>query len=133
MYSYGYENFSSGPSMGLGSVIWIIISLVAAIVGCFLVYFLFVNKDKNENNKTLAWLKSFLRFDKMLIETILKLSYIFAAIFITLGSFALIGVSFVSFLLVLIFGNLVARVIYEGSLVIIMIWKNTTEINKKLK
>ena len=136
MYGYGYEPISSvnfAASMGLGSLIWVIISFIAALVGCFLIYFLFVNKNKKENNKTLAWIKSFLRFDKMLIETILKICYIFVTIFITLGSFALIGTSFVSFLMTLIFGNLLARIIYEASLIIIMIWKNTTEIKGKLK
>ena len=69
----------------------------------------------------------------MLIETILKITYIFVALLITLGSFALIGTSFLSFLLVLIFGNIGARVIYEASLIVIMIWKNTTEIKKNTK
>ena len=69
----------------------------------------------------------------MLIETILKITYIFIALLITLGSFALIGTSFIAFILTLIFGNILARVIYEASLIVIMIWKNTTEIKKNLK
>ena len=69
----------------------------------------------------------------MLIETILKITYIFVALFLTLGSFALIGTSFLAFLGMLIFGNIIARVIYEAALVRLMIWKNTTEIKKELK
>ena len=127
--NYGYGNIGGG----FESAIWVIISFIVALVGCFLVYFLFVKKDGKEKNKYLAWLKSFLRFDNMLIETVLKIAYIFAAIFITLSSFALIGTSFLSFLLMLVFGNLITRIIYEFSLISIMIWKNTSEINKKTK
>ena len=79
-------NYSSS-NMGMGGVVWLIVSLIIAIIGCFAVYFLFVKKDVKTDNKFLKWLKAFLSFDKMLIETILKIAYIFVAIFITLGSF----------------------------------------------
>ena len=139
MYDYGFDGLGTANTMpkfggmGLGALIWIIIVLIAALAGCFIIYFMFVKKDKKEDNKTLAWIKSFLRFDKMLIEDILKISYIFEVIFITLGSFALIGTSFFAFLGTLVFGNLIARIIYEAALIRIMIWKNTTEIKEKLK
>ena len=135
----GYTTTIGTPSiatsgMGLGSLIWIIVSVIAALVGCFVIYFLFVANSKFETkNKFFAWLVDFLRFDKMLIEAILKICYIFAAIFITLGSFALIPVNFFSFLGMLIGGNIVARVAYEAALIKVMIWKNTTEIKKNLK
>ena len=48
-------------------------------------------------------------------------------------SFELITSSFFGFIFTLIFGNLVLRVVFESILVNIMIWKNTTEINKKIK
>ncbi len=135
-YDYGYdmlrtvENASSGFA---GSVVWLIVAFVLSIVGCLAAYFLFVKNNTKLNNKFLVWLRDFLRFDKMLIETILKITYIFTALFITLGSFAFIGVSFLGFLCILIFGNILARVIYEALLIMIMIWKNTTDIKKGLK
>lgn len=138
-YNYGYGTNNLGSTIGatanngIGSLIWIIIAFVVSLIGCFVIYFIFVNNKKDEKNKYLSWLKSFLKFDKMLIETILKISYIFSALFITLGSFALIGTNFLSFLLVLIFGNLIARVMYELSLIRVMTWKNTTEIKDKMK
>jgi len=124
---------SSGPSMGTGAMIWLIVSLVIALIGCFVVYFVFVHKKENPKQKFLAWLKSFLSFDKMLIEPMLKIAYLFAAIFMTLGSFALISSSFLGFLLMLTFGNLIARLLYEAALMKVMIWKNTTEIKNSLK
>lgn len=134
-YNYGYDTLGTSRAAEslVGSAIWLIIALVLSLVGCFVVYFLFVKKNDKLNNKFLAWLRDFLRFDKMLIETILKITYIFVALFITLGSFALIGTSFLAFLGVLIFGNVFARVIYEAALVRLMIWKNTTEIKKAIK
>ena len=143
MYDYGYNNndalissLNSTASKGIGMTIWIIVALIASLVGCFLVYFLFVKKDNKLSNPKLEWLRSFLRFDKMLIEVILKIAYIFAALFITLGSFAFFAFGFGGFLmciLTIVFGNLVARICYEAALIKIMIWKNTTEINKKIK
>ena len=121
------------PTVGFGDAVWVIIAFVLSLIGCFVVYFLFVKKDLKNNNKYLVWLKDFLNFDKMLIETILKIAYIFVALFITLSSFALIGSSFFNFLMTLVFRNIIARVIYEALLITVMLWKNTTEIKNSLK
>ena len=140
MYTYGnYGNDLLGSttkaaSAGLGAIIWVIIALVLSLAGCFVIYFLFVKKDVKTKSKFVLWLQEFLRFNKMLIEPILKIAYIFGALFLTLGSFAMISTfGFISFLATLIGGNILLRVIYETSMMIIMLWKNTTEINKKLK
>lgn len=132
-YGIGNQVVNTANS-GLGTLIWMIVSVIVALVGCFVVYFMFVaNKKFKSNNKFLTWLIDFLRFDKMLIETILKIAYIFAAIFITLSSFALIPSNFFSFVAMLIGGNIIARVVYEAALIQVMIWKNTTDIKKNLK
>ena len=73
------------------------------------------------------------KFKKMYITTILKVSYLILAIFITLSSFSLISTSFVGFLLTLLFGNLILRIAYEFSLVLLSIHENVSEINKKMK
>lgn len=129
--SYGLNDLMGPSSASFG--VWAIVSLVLAIVGAILGYFMFVKPEKNYPNKFVNWLRSFLNFNEMLIEPILKVTYMFIAIFITLGSFELIGSSFVGFLLTLIFGNLIMRVIYEASMMMVGIWKNTKEINNKLK
>lgn len=131
-----YTTYGSyGSSYGLlesGSNVWSIIALVLAIVGAFLAYFLFVKPEKQYPQKFVNWLRSFLNFNEMLIEPILKVTYIFLAIFITLISFNFISVSFPYFLLFLIGGNLMARVCYEAAMMMVGIWKNTKEINKKM-
>lgn len=122
-----------GISSATESSIWIIISAVVAIIGGIAVYFTFLSK-KNEGKFTgfLSWLYDFLSFKKMIIENLLKILYIIVAAFITLSSFAVISSSFLGFLVYLLVGNLITRIIYELFLVVLVICRNTTEINKKM-
>ena len=80
----------------------------------------------------MGWLYDFLSFRKMFIEALLKITYLISAIFVTLSAFAVIS-NFLAFLLYLVVGNLVVRVAYEFSLILLVICRNTTDINKKLK
>ena len=133
MYSDYGANTLLATSKVTSSAVWIIISAVLAIVGGIVLYFTFLSK-KNERKFTgfLGWVYDFLTFKKMIIENILRILYLVAALFITLSSFALISTSFLSFLLTLVIGNVLARVGYELLLITLVICKNTTEINKKL-
>lgn len=117
-----------------GSAVWMIVSIILAIIGGFLIYFLFLNK-KNEGkfNGFLGWLYDFLSFKKMFLEALLKITYLILALYITLSSFALIGFNFLAFLLTLVLGNLILRVAYEFSLILLVICRNTTEIAKNMK
>ena len=135
MYGLGssYGSIDGLAMMSGSSEVWSIVSLILAIIGAILAYFMFVKPDKKYPSKFVNWLRSFLNFNEMLIEPILKVTYIFFALFITLGSFSLISFSFVSFLAVLLLGNLFIRVVYEASMMMVGIWKNTKEINKKMK
>ena len=111
-----------------------IISAVLAVIGGIVLYFTVFGKA-NENKFTgfMKWLYDFVTFKKMILESLLRVLYIITAIYITLSSFALISTSFVSFLLMLVLGNLFARIAFEFSLVLLTICKNTTEINGKMK
>ena len=136
MYSSNYNDLDSLLNYGNqvnDAYTWTIVALVLSVVGGILAYILFVKKDVKIENKFLIWFKSFLDFKEMLIETILKVTYIILAIFITLLAFKLISVSFIGFLVSLVFGNLMLRLIYEASLMFVMIWRNTSEINNKMK
>ena len=113
-----------------------IIAAILALVGGILVYYLFVKPDNKVNSEFLKKLKEVLRFNVMFIEGLLKIFYIIAAIFNTLSSFCWFAFGFMGvifFLVQLTLGNVVIRVIYEAILIKIMIWKNTNEINKKMK
>ena len=132
--SYGVSPtiLDSSPKFA-ASGIWTIVSVILAIIGGIVLYFTFLSK-KNEGKFTgfLGWLYDFLTLKKMMIENVLKILYIIVALFVTLSSFGLMSISFLAFLLTLVIGNVLTRVIYELLLVKLVICKNTTEINKKL-
>lgn len=129
-----YYDYGAVSNTAVGSMVWTILAVIFAIVGGILVYILFLNSKKGTKlTGFLAWLKDFLSFKKMLIEPILKVCYLICTIFVILISFNFITTSFLSFLLILILGPVIIRLIYEGTLLIIMIWKNTADINKKMK
>ena len=131
MYTYGYTTPKATSSLAAAGV-WGIIAAILAVVGGILVYVLFLNK-KNEKKFTgfVKWLYNFLSFKTLTIEMLLKVFYLITAIFITLISFAFIGSSALAFFGTLILGNLIARIAYEGALLVILIYKNTKEINEK--
>lgn len=134
-YSFDmYDTIDKGFSQAESSLTWMAIALLLAVIGGILIYFLFLKKE-NESKYIgfVKYLYEFLSFKKMWLETILKVSYLILAIYITLTSFELISSSFMAFVLTLVFGNIILRVIYELSLVLLTICRNTTEINKKLK
>lgn len=132
-YNYGYDGLTTTTTTNSVGI-WMIISAVVAIIGGICLYFTVFSKS-NEKKYTgfMAKLYEFVKFDKMIVATFLKITYLIAAIYITLSSFGLISTSFIAFLLMLVLGNLLLRVTYEFMLVTLRIYENTTEINKKLK
>ena len=133
MSSSYYSRSLLSTSDAVNSSVWLIVSIILAVIGGILIYFLFLSK-KNEGKFKgfVGWLYDFLSFKKMFMEALLKITYLIVALYITLSSFALIGSNFIGFLAMLIIGNVVARLVYEFSLLLLVICRNTTEMNKKL-
>ncbi|MBQ1387973.1 hypothetical protein IIY68_04270 [Candidatus Saccharibacteria bacterium] len=130
------DTSSSYTSAAAGASIWGIIALVLAIVGGILVYFLFVNAKTEPKGKFTKWLKDFLSFKIMWIEPILKVVYYVATIFTVLYSFtflALGGYGFLMFLMCLVLGPIIIRIVYEATMMFIMIWRNTRDIAENTK
>lgn len=125
MYSYSYYH---GPN----PVVTVILFLIA-LVGGICAYLMFVKSDEEPKDPRLLKLKEFLSFNKMIIEGLLKATYIIFALFITLYSFQImVGTSFITGLMLLILLNIMLRIGYETSLIVLLIWRNTSDINKKL-
>ena len=125
MYSYSYYH---GPN----PVVTVILFLIA-LVGGICVYLMFVKSDEEPKDPRLLKLKEFLSFKKMIIEGLLKATYIIFALFVTLSSFQImIGTSFITGLMMLILLNIMLRIGYEASLIVLLIWRNTSDISKKL-
>ena len=112
--------------------VWALVSFILAICGALVLYFTFLSKN-NDNKYTgfLGWLYDVLTFKTLTLETILKVAYLFVALFITLASFELIGVNFLSFLVTLVIGNLVARVVFESGLLILLMYRQLVKIGNK--
>ena len=128
MITYNYEFTGSEEELG----VWVIISFIAAIVGGIILYFTFLSKDnKDAYTGFTKKLYDFFNFNTLTIEGLLKVCYLITAIFITLVSFGFITTSFLAFILFITLGNLMMRVIYEFSLLVILIYKNVKEINNK--
>ena len=130
------SNNSSYTSAATGASIWGIIALVLAIVGGILVYFLFVKAKTEPKGKFAKWLKDFLSFKIMWIEPILKVVYYVATIFTVLYSFTFIalgGYGFLMFLMCLVLGPIIIRIVYEATMMFIMIWRNTRDIAENTK
>lgn len=137
MYDYDYTGGlgATSSTTQLADVgIWGVIALVIAIIGGICLYFTVFSKT-NEKKYTgfMAKLYEYVKFDKMIITSFLKITYIIGAIFITLLSFGFISIDFLKFIEYLIVGNLILRVVYEFMLVTLKIFENTNEINKKMK
>ena len=121
---------------GILMLVWTILIFILAIAGGICLYIFVILPKKEIKNKFLNWMKQFLNFDQMLLEVILKVMYIISALFITVWPIALIFTSAVGIfaaMLTIVVGNVILRVSYEFMLILIMTWKNTSEINKKLK
>ena len=137
MHSYIYPSsysLATASSASNSMSIAFIVALICAIIGSILIFVLFLRKD-NEKKYTgfVKFLYDFLQFNKLCIDGILKFTYLFIAIFITVASFGLISSSFFRFLIVLIVGNLVLRIMYELTMLVILIHRNVRELNEKTK
>ena len=69
----------------------------------------------------------------MWIETLLKIIYYVATIYVVLASFSMISFSFLSFLAMLILAPVLIRIVYEALMMGVMIWRNTQEIANNTK
>lgn len=130
MYNIDYISETSNSINNF--FIWTIIAFIISIAAGILIYYLFL-KDTKPVSENVQKLKDILNFKTMIIEPILKIVYLITTIFIILYSFSFIAINFAVFLVLLILGPIVIRISYEIALILVMIWKNTKEINENLK
>ena len=121
-YDYGYVN-----------PIFMVAALVIAVVVGIALHFTFLSAD-NENRFEgfLGWLYDFLSFRKLWLETILKVVYLVLACYFTLAGFFMLFSSFITGLMMIVFGNIMIRITFEFSMLLILICKNVSDINKKM-
>ena len=126
-YTYNY-NYSLGGATGI--IIAILVSVILAIV----LNFTFLSK-KNEGKYTgfLGKVYNFLCFNKFYLEEILKLLYVVLATVTTVvGLFVIFSANFIAGLMMILFGNLGIRIVYELAMMFIILCRKTVAVDKKL-
>lgn len=113
-----------------------VLGLVFGVIGAFVVFFVFMAK-RNEERYTgrLAKLYDFLNFRFYIIESVLKFSYVLAACLCTaIGLFmALTVVELTRGLVLLVGGNLAARIVFEFVMMLVKACRNLGELGKEEK
>ena len=114
--------------------VWIIISVLLAVIGGIFLFNTYFYKDKAKEYSGLKKvLYDFVNFKFTIIEPLFKVLYLIIAITLTLSSLSLITTNFFKFIGVLVFGNILVRLIFELLLLILKLFKDVSEINSKLK
>ena len=113
----------------------LIIGIIVAIIVTVLMY-MFVIPDRKRQNLPgfLQFVHDIVNFKTMLLETVLKLLYVFCTIgCICVGILLLFGSTFWVGLIVFIIGPLVLRIIFELIMLFVLQVQNVISINRKLK
>lgn len=127
---------TSGPDATIVVVISALVSLVIAILLWALVL---PEKKRPKLGKFFVFLADIFNFKSLLIEKILKFTYVFLTFFAIVFGFCMLfivsyGESMVLYgVLVIILGPIAIRLVYELSLLGIILVKNVIEINNKIK
>lgn len=132
-YNYDY-NYSYSHSVNTVLVLMIIAAVLAIATTVLAFIFIVPEKRRARLNKFGKFLHDTCNFKYLLIEKIFQALYIFATAFtIFYGLFLLFCGNLLGFLLYMILGPIVIRVIYELLMMTILLLKNVIMINKKLK
>lgn len=113
------------------SEVWIIVSVILAIIGGIILFKTYFNKDKSYTGLKKV-LYDFANFKITIIEPLFKVLYLIITIFITLCSFSYLTVNFFKFISILVFGNMIARLVFEVSLLTLKLFKDVSELNSKI-
>ena len=128
MYNHNYSIYTT-PSPD----VWAIVSFLVAVCDGIVLFFTFLNPHNEEGyTGTTKKIYDFLSFKTMTLEAILKICYLIFAIYITISSFSYISTNFIAFLMILFLGNVMVRIVFEGALLILMIYRKLNEINNKM-
>ena len=129
MYNYSLYNQTT-----TGFYTYRLIAFIIALAATIIIYCVFMDKRNADGySNFVKKIYDYLHFNHFFIEQILKITYIFACLYLTIIAFGYIGTSFLFFITLLIIGNVILRIVYESMMVIYKIYVNLNEINKKIK
>ena len=131
-------SFSGGLTGSVGDVqpgILLAVGIIALITA-ILVFIFVIQKKKSFKGRFANWIKEYLNFRSILVAGIIKLLYVFLAVFLTIMSIIVMfqgkGDDVLPMVLTglasLIFGNILLRVMLELTMALIVVWENTSDI-----
>ena len=132
MSSYPYlytQSYSYTPS--ILSVVLPVLAGLLTIAGGIALYILFVRKP-NRFSGAVAKLHSILNFEHFFTESLLRALYCITVVGLVVYSVILLFSHFFLALLLFVIGNLIARISYEYALLLLVLCRNTQEINRKM-
>jgi len=132
MYSsyYGAYRFAEGmgPVLVIGLIGGIILGIILAVI-----FMPSKKRDSYSHKPGLQFLHDFLNFKAMIMGIILKVTYIvFAFVLTLLGLYAMFTAGFGTGILILIFGNLLLRILYEQMMILFSIHENMNRITNQI-
>ena len=131
MYSYPYSYASAYTYTPFFSIVLPVLALIVILAGGLALYFLFVRKP-NTFQGAAAKLHDALTFRTFYTEKLLRALYSIVVVGIVVYSVILLFSNFFGALLVFIGGNLIARIVFEFALLLLVLCRNTQEINRKM-
>ena len=126
-YAYSYTTYS----MPFYSLFLPVLAAIIIIAGGLALYFLFVRKP-NHYQGAVAKLHDALTFRTFYTEKLLRALYCIVVVGIIVSSVELLFSNFFGALLVFVAGNLIARIVFEFALLLLVLCRNTQEINRKM-
>ena len=130
MYSYPYS-YTYTYTSPLYNIFLPILAMIVIIAGGLALYFLFVRKP-NTHHGAAAKLHDAFTFRTFYTEKLLRLLYCITVVGIVVSSVILLFSNFFTALLVFVAGNLTARIVFEYALLLLVLCRNTQEINRKM-
>jgi len=128
------NNLTNGTTSFSLSEVWVIVSILLAVIGGIFLYNVYFSKNNEEKFTGIKKvLYNFVNFKFTIIEPIFKVLYLVLAIALTLSSLSLIATNFFEFIAVIVFGNIIVRLTFELLLLTLKMMKDISEINLKLK
>lgn len=131
MYSYPYSYTHTYAYTPFFSFIVPVIAAIVVIAGGLALYFLFARKA-NHFQGVISKLHDALNFRTFYTEKILRALYCITVVAIAVYSVILLFTHFFTALMLFVLGNLIARIVYEYALLLLVLCRNTQEINRKM-
>ena len=131
----GFSGGLAGSGGGIQPGVLIAVGIIALITA-ILVFIFVIQRKKSFKGRFANWIKEFLNFRSILVAGIIKILYVFLAVFLTIMSIILMfqgkGDEVLPMILTglasLIIGNILLRVMLELTMALIVVWENTSDI-----